>query len=62
MFLHFWYLKFKDTPGDSNLVGTGASKVHSRHPNSKYTYMIYKNAPGVSKLGGNGASKHICAI
>ena len=62
MFLHFWYLKYKDTPGVSNLVGTGASKVHSRHPNSKYTYMKYKNAPGVSKLGGTGASIHICAI
>ena len=35
MFLHFWYPKYKDTPGVSNL-GTGTSKVHLRHLNSKY--------------------------
>ena len=55
MFLHFWYPKYKDTPGVSNL-GTGTSKVHLRHLNSKYMYLKYKNTPGVSNLGGTGAS------
>ena len=56
MFLHFWYLKYKDSPDVSNLVGNGASKVYSRHLNSKYMYLKYKNTPGVSNLGGTGAS------
>ena len=55
MFLHFWYPKYKDTPGASNL-GTGTSKVHLRHLNSKYMYLKYKNTPGVSNLRGTGAS------
>ena len=56
MFLHFWYPKYKDTPGVSNLVGTGTSKEHLWHLNSKYMYLKYKNTPGVSNLGGTGAS------